>query len=32
MKRVFCGLLFVFAALIGYRAVTELMEDTRDFR
>lgn len=32
MKRIFCGALFIVAALVGYRAVSDLMEDSRDFR
>lgn len=32
MKRVVCGLLFVIAALVGYRVVSDYAEETRDFR
>lgn len=32
MKKFLCGTLFVLAALVGYRAVTDYMEDSRDFR
>lgn len=32
MKKVLCGVLFAIAALVGYRAVSDLMEESRDFR
>jgi len=31
-KKAFCALLLVAAALIGYRVVNDVMEDSRDFR
>lgn len=32
MRKGFCGLLFMIAALVGYRLVSDYMEDVRDFR
>ncbi len=31
MKKFFCGLLIVLASLIGYRMVSDYLEDNRDF-